>query len=101
MAVHSMTVAQILSRVRQAIPDAKETYVMNLVNDALVEAGMWNTKMDTQLIDAVEDQRWYAIGDDTTYDLNKVTRVDFIDSNGDYIQIPRLLNNEVQVFDGS
>jgi len=96
-----MTVAQILSRVRQAIPDAKETYVMNLVNDALVEAGMWNTKMDTQLIDAVEDQRWYAIGDDTTYDLNKVTRVDFIDSNGDYIQIPRLLNNEVQVFDGS
>ena len=34
MAVHSLTVKQILSRVRQVFPDAPEAYVISLVNDA-------------------------------------------------------------------
>ena len=37
MAVHSLTVKQIISRVRQAFPDAPENYIKNLINEALVE----------------------------------------------------------------
>ena len=44
MAVHSLTVKQILSRVRQVFPDAPEAYVISLINDALTEAGMYNVK---------------------------------------------------------
>ena len=42
MSVHAMTVKQIISRVRQVFPNVSETYVMNLINDAQVEAGMYN-----------------------------------------------------------
>ena len=34
MAVHSLTVKKIISRVRQAFPGAPENYIMNLVNEA-------------------------------------------------------------------
>ena len=44
MAVHSLTVKQILSRVRQVFPDAPEAYVISLINDALTEAGLYNVK---------------------------------------------------------
>ena len=37
MAVHSLTVKKIISRVRQAFPSAPENYIINLVNEALVE----------------------------------------------------------------
>jgi len=47
MAVHNITVKQILSRIRQVFPDVPETYVMNLINDALVEAGMYNSRLCT------------------------------------------------------
>ena len=44
MAVHSLTVKQIISRVRQVFPDAPEAYIMSLINDALVEAGTYSNK---------------------------------------------------------
>ena len=34
-----------------------------------------------------------------TLELNKVYRVDFMDSDGDYIKIPRLLDGETLVSD--
>jgi len=36
MAVHTITAKQVLSRVRQVFPDVGETYVLNIINDALV-----------------------------------------------------------------
>ena len=39
MAVHSLTVKKIISRVRQVFPDASENYIMNLINEAMVELG--------------------------------------------------------------
>ena len=39
MAVHSLTVKQILSRVRQVFPNAPEAYVISLINDALTIGG--------------------------------------------------------------
>ena len=100
MAVHSLTVKKIISRVRQAFPDAPETYIMNLINEALVELGKYNTKIEYAKLTTVADQQWYTLSDSNSgIEVNKVYRVDFMDSSGDYVKIPRLLNNEVQTMD--
>ena len=105
MAVHSLTVKQIISRVRQVFPDAPEAYIMSLINDALVEAGTYSNKTMSAKINVVADQMFYNISDSATdsssntLELNKVYRVDFMDSDGDYIKIPRLLDGETLVSD--
>ena len=105
MAVHSLTVKQIISRVRQVFPDAPEAYIMSLINDALVECGLYSTKSMSAKINIVAGQTYYDLSDGANdssgnaLELNKIYRVDFMDSNGDYIKIPRLLNGEVLVFE--
>ena len=100
MAVHSLTVKKIISRVRQAFPSAPENYIINLVNEALVELGKYNTKIEYAKLTTVADQQWYTLSDSNAgVEINKVYRVDFMDSKGDYVKIPRLLNNEIQTMD--
>ena len=107
MAVHSLTVKQILSRVRQVFPDAPEAYVISLINDALTEAGMYNVKTAHAKITTVADQMWYDLSDDASssdgsaykLDLNKIFRVYFMDSSGDYMQIPILLDKDLLLTD--
>jgi hypothetical protein len=100
MAVHSLTVKKIISRVRQAFPEAPENYIMNLINEALVELGKYNTKIEYAKLTTVADQQWYTLSDSNAgVEINKVYRVDFMDSSGDYVKIPRLLNNEIQTMD--
>ena len=105
MAVHSLTVKQILSRVRQTFPDAPETYVINLINEALVELGKYNTKIEYAKLSTVADQQWYTLKEqvgsatNSGVEINKVYRLDFMDSAGDYTKIPRLINNEIQTTD--
>jgi|TARA_R100000781_G_C4023010_1_gene107846 hypothetical protein len=100
MAVHSLTVKKIISRVRQSFPEAPENYIMNLVNEALVELGKYNSKIEYAKLTTVADQQWYTLSDSNAgVEINKVYRVDFMDSKGDYVKIPRLLNNEIQTMD--
>ena len=107
MAVHSLTVKQIVSRVRQVFPNAPEAYVISLINDALTEAGMYNVKTAHAKITTVADQMWYDLSDDASssdgsaykLDLNKIFRVYFMDSTGDYMQIPRLLDKDLLLTD--
>ena len=100
MAVHKLTVKQILSRVRQTFPDAPETYVINLINEALVELGKYNTKIEYAKLTTVADQQWYTLSDTNAgVEINKVYRLDFMDSAGDHTKIPRLVNNEIQTTD--
>jgi len=100
MAVHSLTVKKIISRVRQAFPTAPENYIMNLVNEALVELGNYNTKVEYAKTNSVEDQQWYTLSDSNSgVEINKVFRVDFMDSSGEYVKIPRLLDNEIHTMD--
>jgi len=100
MAVHSLTVKTILSRVRQVFPDAPESYVINLINEALVELGKYNTKIEYAKASTVADQQWYTLSDaNAGVEINKVYRVDFMDSKGDYVKIPRLLDNEISTMD--
>ena len=105
MAVHSMTMKQILSRIRQVFPNVPEAYVMNLINDALVEAGMYNSKVVHAKISTAADQMWYDLKDaakdssNNVLEVNKVFKVYFMDNDGDYIQIPRLLDTNLLLTD--
>ena len=100
MAVHSLTVKKIISRVRQAFPEAPETYIMNVINEAIVELGKYGTKIEYAKATTVADQMWYTLSyTNAGVEINKVFRVDFIDASGDYVKIPRLLNNEIQTMD--
>ena len=105
MATRSITVKQILSRVRQVFPNVPENYVINLINDALVETGMYNSKTEYAKITTVANQMWYDLSDlakdssGNKLDVNKVFRVDFMDNEGDYIRIPRLLDKNVTMSD--
>ena len=100
MAVHSLTVKKIISRVRQAFPNAPENYIMNLVNEAIVELGKYATKIEYAKATTVADQQWYTLSDaNAGVEVNKVFREDFMDSSGTYVKIPRLVNNEIPTMD--
>jgi len=100
MAVNRLTVKKIISRVRQVFPDAPETYIINLINECLVDLGKYSTKVEYAKVNSVEDQQWYTLSDaNSGIDVNKVFRVDFMDSSGEYVKIPRLLNGEILTMD--
>jgi len=100
MAVRRLTVKNIISRVRQTFPEAPENYLYNLINDALLEAGLYRTKVEYAKATTVADQQWYTLSDaNSGIDVNKVFRVDFQDSAGDYIKLPRLVDNEILKMD--
>lgn len=105
MAVHSLTVKQILSRIRQVFPDAPETYVMSLINDSLMEMGSYVSKVSHAKISSVANQMWYDLSDSADdssgnkLELNKVFQVYFMDDEGDYIMIPRLLDGNLLMAD--
>ena len=105
MALHTINVRNLISRVREVFPSAPENYIIMLINDALVELGLYNVRNMKAKISTVADQMWYKIGDDAKdvnekeLKLNKLFRVDFMDSEGDYIQIPRLLDTNILLND--
>ena len=59
MAVHKISVKQVLSRVKQVFPDIPENYLINLLNDGLVEVGMYSTKPVQAKMSTVADQMFY------------------------------------------
>ena len=107
MAIHSLTVKQIISRVRQTFPEAPEVYIMSLINDAINEIGESSQKSMSAKVSIVADQMFYNVGDSATdssnekMGINKIYRVDIMDNEGDYIQVPRVLDGEPLMFDMS
>ena len=100
MAVHSLTVKKIISRVRQAFPTASENYIINLINEALVELGKYSSKVEYAKTTTVADQQWYPLSDsNSNIEVNKVFRCDFMDASGEYVKIPRLLDGEILTMD--
>ena len=105
MALHTINVRNLVSRVREVFPSAPENYIMMLINDALVELGLYNVRNMKAKISTVADKMWDKIGDNAKdvnqeeLKLNKLFRVDFMDSDGDYIQIPRLLDTNILLND--
>ena len=79
MAVHSLTVKTIISRVRQVFPDASEKYIINLINEALVELGKYATKVEYAKTNSVADQQWYTLSDSNSgIEVNKVFRCSLV-----------------------
>lgn len=105
MAIHSLTVKQIISRVRQVFPDAPEVYIISLVNDAINELGQYSQKSMSAKINIVANQTFYDLSDSATdsssnaMGINKVHRVDVMDNDDDYIRVPRVLDGEPLMFD--
>ena len=81
MSVHKLNVKNVLSRIRQVFPNVPESYLISLINDALVEIGVYSTKQIQAKMSTVADQMWYKIGDDAEdssgnkLEANKVFRV--------------------------
>ena len=101
MAIHRLTVKEIISRARMVFPNAPENYLINLINDAQVEMAIHNTKKRRVQRNTVKDQRYYSIKDTdgTLPDVSKINRVDFMNSDGEYIQIPRLTTARTKLND--
>lgn len=99
MAAIEFTGKQILSRVRQAVPDASEAYVKSLINECLIELGQYNTKTEYAKTNLSNGQQWYGLDDDRSVTINKVYRVSILSKDSEYIKIPRLLNQDVKVTD--
>jgi hypothetical protein len=61
---------------------------------------MYRTKVEYAKASSVADQMWYDLSDvGSGIEINKVFRVDFMDSDGNYIKIPRLIDNEILKMD--
>tara|TARA_R110002020_G_scaffold46332_3_gene131880 strand:- start:263 stop:559 length:297 start_codon:yes stop_codon:yes gene_type:complete len=88
-----MTLKQILSRIRKVHPNAGETYVKALVNDALLELRKYKVSRQYDKISTVADQRWYNIGDrNSDFKVDKIYSVYYKNNDGTYRKIPRLLD---------
>ena len=105
MAVNKLSVKQIANRVKEVFPGTPDAYIMQLVNDALVELGSYNTKVSHAKLNTVANQMWYDLSDGSAdssnmkLELNKINKVYLMDSEGDYIQIPRLTDTNLLLAD--
>ena len=90
MSDNVVTFSQLFQEIQQVFPDAREGYVMRLLNNIVAEiTAERNLKKKENLINSVNGQMLYEM-DETA----KIFRVDFRNSDGDYIMIPRLLDGE-------
>ena len=105
MAVHSISVKELISRVRLVFPSAPENYILNLINDALVEIGTHKVKVSHAKISTTADKMYYNLADgaqdssSNKLEVNQVLRVYLMDSDGDYIKIPRLVDKDLLLAD--
>ena len=99
MAAIEFTGREIYSRVKQAVPDVTENYVVNLINEALIDLGQYNLKTEYAKTNLVNEQMWYGLDDDRDVTINKVYRCSVLNSSGEYIKIPRLVNQETKITD--
>tara|TARA_Y100001938_G_C7808153_1_gene290506 strand:- start:239 stop:544 length:306 start_codon:yes stop_codon:yes gene_type:complete len=90
---------EIHSRVQQAVPEVSENYVLNLINEALVDLGQYNLKTEYAKTNLVNGQMWYGLDDDRDITVNKVFRCSILNSESEYIRIPRLTNQETKITD--
>ena len=98
MAAIEFTGKEIYSRVLQAVPGISENYVLNLINEALVDMGRYTNQIENAKTNLVHNQLWYALDDDESVTINKVFRCTILNSEGEYIKIPRLSNGEIKQF---
>ena len=99
MAAIEFSGKEIYSRVKQAVPDVSENYVLSLINEALIDLGQYNLKTEYGKTNMVNGQMWYGLDDDRDITIYKVFRCSILNSDSEYVVIPRLVNQEVKVTD--
>jgi len=99
MAAIEFSGREIYSRVLQAVPNVSENYVLNLINQGLIEIGQHKNKIEHAKADLVHDQMWYTLDDDRAITINKVFRCAIKSNEGDYVIIPRLTRADLKTFD--
>ena len=89
---NKLQVREVISIVLQTYPDAAPAYIMRLINDVYKEAAN-RYKMGTRQkkINAKEDVAWYSLKD---LDGTKITSVAFMNTDGEYVRIKRLLGDQ-------
>tara|TARA_R100000234_G_C4999615_1_gene179692 strand:+ start:1601 stop:1906 length:306 start_codon:yes stop_codon:yes gene_type:complete len=97
MAAIEFSGKEIYSRVLQAVPDVSENYVLNLINEALIDMGRYYSKYEYAKTDLINDQLWYNLDDDRDITVNKVMRCSILNSDGEYIKIPRLTHADLKI----
>ena len=98
MAAIEFTGKEIYSRVLQAVPGVSENYVINLINEALIDMGRYPNQIENAKTNLRHNQLWYGLGDNENITVNKVLRCTILNSDGEYIKIPRLSNGEIKQF---
>ena len=98
MAAIELSAKEIYSRVLQAVPGVSENYVLNLLNQGLVEIGQFQSNIENAKTDLKHNQLWYALDDDESVTINKVFRCVIKNSHSEYIMIPRLTPGQIKQF---
>ena len=63
MAAIELTGKEIYSRVLQAVPGVSQNYVLNLINEALIDMGMHQQKMENAKTTLLDNKLWYDLDD--------------------------------------
>lgn len=86
---NKLQVREVISIVLQTFPNAPPAYIMRLINDVYKEsANRYKMGTKQKKINAVKDQAWYSLKD---LDGTKITSVAFMNGDGEYVRIQRLL----------
>ena len=99
MAAIEFTAKEIYSRVKQAVPNVSENYVISLINEGLIDMGIHKQKVEYGKTNLVNGQLWYGLDDDRDITINKVFKVSILNSDGEYIKVPRLINQDIKITD--
>ena len=82
-----MTVKNIIEQIEHLFGRQSETYMYQLINDALDEVASKKRNYTVSAITNLEEKkRWYLL-DDSVIDI---TKVEILDTNDRYIMIPKL-----------
>ena len=98
MAAIELSAKEIYSRVLQAVPGVSENYVLNLLNQGLVEIGQFQSNIENAKTHLIDNKLWYDINDDQAITVNKIFRCSIKNSDGEYIMIPRLTPGQIKQF---
>jgi len=83
----SLTVQNIIDAVDESVGAKSNTYVMRLINDALLDISskkQYYTKSAKR--DLVGYDRWYSLLDE----MIDIERIEILDTNSRYVMIPKL-----------
>tara|TARA_R110001606_G_scaffold385253_2_gene548708 strand:+ start:2212 stop:2553 length:342 start_codon:yes stop_codon:yes gene_type:complete len=98
MAAIEFNAKEIYSRVLQAVPGVSENYVINLINEALIDMGRYPNQIENAKTDLLDNKLWYDLDDNQSVTVNKIFRCSIKNTSGEYIDIPRLSQGRIKQF---